>query len=238
MTGAVPRFSILLAAGVLLLGLRTPAAEGQTLPLAREIAAGVQYGLQDPERPATPGWLVSGGFDLGASVFVVESGWHRNDYVREHPWDLETGEVLRKAHQARYWTLTAGVRSGPSQGRVAPYYQVLAGVFSIRFRTDNEWPASIDTEKANAECGGYVGDTLITPCVNVPYPAFEETHRVGFVMQPGLGLDVNVSQRLVLRLAADLPIFAAGESETDRRVYRSAVGLGPARLSARVVVKF
>lgn len=241
MTSAGPRCFRLftpLAAGALLFGLRAPTADGQTLPPEWEVAAGVQYGLQDSERPATPGWLVSGGFDLGASVFVVEAAWHRDAWASEHPWDVEAGEVLREAHRARYWTLAAGVRSGPRQGRVAPYYQVLAGVFAIRFRTDNEGPASIDTERANAECGGYVGGALIAPCVNVPYPAFEESRRFGFVMQPGLGLDVDVSRRLALRLAADLPIFAAGEAETGRRAYRSAVALGPARLSARVVARF
>ena len=81
--------------------------------------------------------------------------------------------------------LMGGVRSGERRGRVAPDYQVLAGGFVARFRRDNEWPASIDTETANAECGGYVDGVLVLPCLYVPYPKFDEERRAGFVVQPG-----------------------------------------------------
>ena len=90
-----------------------------------------------------------------------------------------------------------------------PYYQVLAGGFAARCRRDYEWPASIDTEAANAECGGYIDGVLVHPCLNVPYPAFDEERSAGFVMQPGMGVDVNVWRRFTLRLAADLPILAS-----------------------------
>lgn len=59
----------------------------------------------------------------------------------------------------------------------------------------------------------------------MPYPEFDEERSVGFVVQPGLGVDVNVWRRFKLRLAADLPILANGDY----------VVLRP-KLSARVVV--
>ena len=70
-----------------------------------------------------------------------------------------------------------------------------------------------------------MGDQLIEPCLNVPYPEFDEERTVGFVMQPGMGMDVNVWRRFTLRLAADLPILAN----------RDYVVVRP-KLSARVVV--
>ena len=66
---------------------------------------------------------------------------------------------------------------------------------------------------------------LVHPCLYVPYPEFDEERRAGFVMQPGMGVDVNVWRRFTLRLAADLPILASGDY----------VILRP-KLSARVVV--
>ena len=59
------------------------------LPLAAEaqpkfeIGFGPQYGVQDPERPTKPGWIVSSGFDLGTHTFVVEGSWHLDTHVRE-----------------------------------------------------------------------------------------------------------------------------------------------------------
>ena len=173
----------------------------------------------------TPGWVVSSGFNIGRQTFVVEGAWHRDAYVLEHFWGFD--EVLREKLQSRNWMLMAGVRGGERQGRVVPYYQVLAGGFASRFRRDYEWPASIDTEAENANCGLFAGDQLILPCLNVPYPEFDEERTVGFVMQPGMGIDVNVWRRFTLRLAADLPIFAN----------RDYVVVGP-KLSARVVVGF
>ena len=219
----VRRFVVLFVGGLICLGLPASVAEAQTRPRAFEIAAGTMYGLQDPERPVTRGWIVSSGFNLGRQSFVVEGAWHRDAYVLEHPWDFD--EVFREKLQSRYWMLMGGVRGGERQGRVAPYYQVLAGGFAARFRRDYEWPASIDTEAANAECGGYIDGVLVHPCLNVPYPAFDEERSAGFVMQPGMGVDVNVWQRFTLRLAADLPILAS----------RDYVVLRP-KLSARVVV--
>ena len=219
----VRRFAMLFVSGLMCLVLPASAAQAQTRPHAFEIAAGTMYGLQDPERPVTRGWIVSSGFDLGRQSFVVEGAWHRDAYVLEHPWDF--GEVFREKLQSRYWMLMGGVRGGERQGRVVPYYQVLAGGFAARFRKDYEWPASIDTEAANAECGGYIDGVLVHPCLYVPYPEFDEERSAGFVMQPGMGVDVNAWRRFTLRLAADLPILAS----------RDYVVLRP-KLSARVVV--
>ena len=209
----------------MLLSLLAPAADAQTRLQEFHIAAGVQYGLQDPERAVTPGWVVSSDFDLGGQTFVVEGAWHRDAYAQEHPWNSD--EVLRQTHLSRYWTLTGGVRGGWGRGRVVPYYQVLAGGFAGRFRTDFEWPASIDVEAENASCGIYVGDELVEPCRYVPYPEFDEERATAFVMQPGMGLEVHVWRGLAVRLAADVPIFAG----------RDYVVLRP-RLSGRVVVAF
>ena len=66
---------------------------------------------------------------------------------------------------------------------------------------------------------------LVHPCHNVAYPEFDEECSAGFVVQPGMGVDVNVWRRFTLRLAADLPILASGDY----------VVLRP-KLSARVVV--
>ena len=218
----VPRFAVLVA-GLTCLVLPASIAEAQTRPHRFEIAAGTMYGFQDPERPVTAGWIVSSGFDLGRQSFVVEGAWHRDGYAEEHPWNFD--ETFRERLRSRYWMLMGGVRGGGRQGRVAPYYQVLAGGFAARFRRDYEWPASIDTEAENAACGGYVDGVLVHPCLHVPYPEFDEERSAGFVMQPGVGLDVNVWRRFTLRLAADLPILAGGDY----------VVLRP-KLSARVVV--
>ena len=219
----VRRFDMLFVGGLLCLVLQAPAAEAQTWPRGFEIAAGAMYGFQDPERPVTPGWIVSSGFDLGGQSFVVEGAWHREAYVLEQQWGFD--EVFRQRLQSRYWMLMGGVRGGERQGRVAPYYQILAGGSAVRFRRDNEWPASIDTEKANAECGAYIDGVLFEPCLRVPFPAFTEERGAAFVMQPGMGVDVNVWRGFTLRLAADLPILANG----DNVVFLP-------KLSARVVV--
>ena len=133
------RFAVFVG-GLMCLVLPASAAEAQTRPHRFEIAAGTMYGFQDPERPVTAGWIVSSGFDLGRQSFVVEGAWHRDAYALEHPWEFD--EVFRERLQSRYWMLTGGVRGGKRQGRVAPYYQVLAGGFAARFRRDYEWPAS------------------------------------------------------------------------------------------------
>ena len=218
----IRRFAVLVS-GLMCLVLPASTAGAQTRPHRFEIAAGTMYGFQDPERPLTAGWIVSSGFHLGQRWFVVEGAWHRDAYALEHPWDVD--EVFRERLQSRYWTLMGGVRGGGRHGLVAPYYQVLAGGFAAHFRRDNEWPASIDTEAENAACGGYVDGVLVHPCLHVPYPAFDEERSAGFVMQPGVGVDVHVWRRFTLRLAADLPILAGG----DYVVFRP-------KLSARVVV--
>ena len=218
----VRRFAVFVG-GLVCLVLPASAAEAQTRPHRFEIAAGTMYGFQDPERPLTAGWILSSGFDLGRQSVVLEGAWHREAYALERPWHLD--EVVRERIQSRYWMLLGGVRGGKRQGRVVPYYQVLAGGFAARFRRDNEWPASLDTETANVECGTYFDGELVRPCLYVPYPEFDEERNAGFVVQPGMGVDVNVWRRFTLRLAADLPILAG----SDYIVFRP-------KLSARVVV--
>ena len=223
----------ILAGGLLLFHvLASPVASAQTQQQKWQIAAGVQYGVQDSDRPVTPGWTISSNFDLGGATFVVEGAWHRDTYVRERltaVWSdddyLGFEDVTRETHRGRFVMVMGGVRSGRREGRVVPFYQVLAGGFAARFRTDFDWPASIDVEAENAACGGYSNGVLVIPCLYVPYPAFEEQRRAGFIMQPGMGIDVNVWRRFTFRVAADMPIFASPDY----------VVLRP-RLSARVVV--
>lgn len=221
--GSIPSCRLALAASFVALAcLALLPATTEAQP-AFEFAFGPQYGLQDPDRPLTRGWIVSSGFDLAGTSFVIEGSWHRDSHVDEHYWDFD--EVYRRREQDRYWMLVGGIRAGQGRGRARLYYQFLAGGVSARFRTDHEWPASIDTEAENAACGIYFGDVLVEPCLNVPYPEFDEEHNTAFVVQPGMGVNVNVWRQLSLRLAADLPIFAS----------RDYVVLWP-RLSAQIVV--
>lgn len=211
--------------GMLFLVPAAPVAEAQTPTRTFEIAAGAQYGVQDPERPVTPGWIVSGGFDLGRQTFVVEGAWHRDTYVRNRHRGFDEG--ARATSRARYLTLAGGVRGGKRSGRAALFYQVLAGGFASRFRTDYEWPDSLDVEAENARCGIFADGRPVLPCSYVPYPMFEEERAAGFVIQPGMGIDLRVGRRFTLRLAADLPTFTNGDYVAPRP-----------RLSARVAVEF
>ncbi len=211
--------------GMLLLFLMLPArSEGQP---RFEIAAGTHYGLQ--QRPLTAGWILTGGFPIDQQDFVVEGAWHRRMTTRELRFGFDDfgDDVGRETYRSRYLMLAAGVRGGQRQGRISPFYQVLFGGISTRFRTDYEWPASLDVEAENADCGGFIGDELVFPCLNVPYPEFEEERNAGFLMQPGVGLDVLVQRRVKLRLVTDLLVIAD----------RDYVVLAP-RLSARIIVGF
>ena len=165
----VRRFAMVLETGLMCVVLPASAAEAQPRPQPFEIAVGTQYGLQDPERPVTPGWILASGFDLGGHSFVLEDTWRREAYVLDHPWGLD--EVFRESIKSRYWMVLGGVRSGERQGRVVPYYQILAGGFAFRFRSENEWPASIDTERENAECGILHDGVLVVSC---PYQPVEQ----------------------------------------------------------------
>ena len=140
----------MLIGGMLLLILIVPAAsEGQT---RFEIAAGTHYGLQ--QRPLTAGWIVSGGFQIDQQDFVVEGAWHRRMTTRELRFSFDDfgDDVGRQIYRSRYLMLAAGVRGGQRQGRISPFYQVLLGGISTRFRTDYEWPTAIDVEAENANC--------------------------------------------------------------------------------------
>ena len=214
----------LLVGGVLLLA--PAASSGQT---RFEIAAGAHYGMN--QRPMTPGWVVSGGFQIDQQDFVVEAAWAQQVRTRElrfslGPFDEDVGS---ETSRNRYLMLAAGVRSGQAQSqRFSPFYQVLLGGMTTRFRTDYEWPALIDTEAENANCGGFVGDRLLNPCFNLRYPEYEEQRTHWFLMQPGVGLDVLVQQRLKVRLTTDLLVIA----NRDRGMH-----VVP-RLSVRVAVGF
>ena len=50
----------------------------------------------------------------------------------------------------------------------SPLLQILVGGATMLFRTGYDWPASIDTEAENRNCGGFAGDRLLHPCFNVP----------------------------------------------------------------------
>ena len=216
----IARVATLFTAPLLLLLLVPVASEGQT---RFEIAAGTHYGVS--QRPLTPGWIVSGGFEIDQQNFVVEGAWHRRMQTRELRFGFD--DLGSETFRSRFVMLAAGVRSADRPERIAPFYQVLLGGFSTLFRRDYEWPASIDVEAENANCGGFVGDELVFPCLNVPYPEFEEQREAGFLMQPGVGLDVRVRRGLKLRLMTDLLVLAN----------RDYVTLLP-RLSARIVVGF
>ena len=137
---------VLLAAG---------AARGQT---RFELAVGAQYGLQ--QEPAfVPGWVVAGGFEIDGQEFVVEAAWDRfvrtqEVYGRFDPFDEYPGmETL----DHRYLTMAAGIRGGLDQEkRFSPFYQVLVGGFTSRFRTDYDW-TGIDVEAENRNCGIWAG---------------------------------------------------------------------------------
>lgn len=241
MVRTVARIPVSFGGGLLFLALTAVAANAQTRPPTFEVEAGPQYGAQDTERAVTPGWTVSSSFDIGGQTFVAETSWYRNTFVQEYPagiWGVWTvddlgdaelldfgADVVRQTERTRYWTAMAGVRGGERSGRVSPYYQILVGGFATRFRRDYEWPERLDTEAANAACGVYTNGELVHPCDYPLYPEFDEERFAGFVMQPGMGIDVNVWRRFGLRVAADLPILAS----------RDYVVLRP-RLSARVVV--
>lgn len=211
-----------LVVGVLLLAPAVSA--GQT---RFEIAAGTHYEGSRP--PLTPGWVVSGGFEIDQQDFVVEASWRRRTATRTRRLFDEFGDEVNglETSRSRYLFLTAGVRSRLTPGRrFSPFYQVLAGGYRTRFRTDYEWPASFDAEAANARCGGFVGERLVFPCTNLPYPEYEEQRFQGFLMQPGVGLDARVHRALGVRLVTDLFVFVNRER---------GMALAP-RLSLRVVV--
>ena len=101
---------------------------------------------------------------------------------------------------------------------------LLGGIQAVR-RTDYEYPDSIDVDAENARCGGYADGVKVSPCLNVPYPEYREQREQGFMMQPGLGLDVRIRRDLAVRVTADLLFM----------VNRTYVA-GYSRMSARVVI--
>ncbi len=186
--------------------LAAGAASGQT---RFELAVGAQYGLQ--QEPAfVPGWVVAGGFEIDGQEFVVEAARDRfvrtqEVYGRFDPFDEYPGmETIDR----RYLTMAAGIRGGLDQEkRFSPFYQVLVGGFTSRFRTDYDW-SGIDVEAENRNCGGFAGDLLLSPCYNLPYEEYEERRRHAFLMQPGVGLDVRLAGRVKARLVTDLLALA------------------------------
>ena len=101
---------------------------------------------------------------------------------------------------------------------------MLLGGFQSRWRTDYEYPASLDVEAENARpCGGYADGVLVHPCLTVRYPAYREERAQAFLMQPGLGLDVRIRWDVAVRVAADLLFlvnreYVAGYSRPSARV--------------------
>lgn len=212
----------LLAGAVLSVAAAAP-SEGQN---RSEVAAGVQFG-PGPQPPVTRGWVVSTGFEIDRQDFVVEGAWHLRTSTRELGFGGGPADQGRETDRSRFLTLAAGVRGRDSGGPISPFYQVLLGGFQTVYRTDYEWPESVDADAANVDCGLWAGDEKISGCLNVPYPEFREQRNVGFLMQPGAGLEVRAGGGLGFRVATDLLVFAN----------REYVVLRP-RVSARVVVGF
>lgn len=205
------------------LSLLVPAASAQ----ARfELGAGPQYGLQ--REPMTHGWLVSGGFEIDGQEFVVEAGWSLNERMQEihgrwDPLDEYPGSEVARSF---YLTMAAGIRGGLDQEkRFSPFYQLLAGGLMSRHRTDYDW-TGIDAEAANRRCGGYGDGVLLSPCVR--YPEYREQKTKGFLMQPGIGMDVRVAGGVKARLALDLMALA----------HRDWGMIAIPRMSLRVVAAF
>ena len=191
------------AALVVGLSLLAPTAFGQP---RFELGGGPQYGLQ--RNPMTPGWLVSGGFEIDGQEFVVEGGWSLHERMREihdrwDPWDEYPGSETARSF---YLTMAAGIRGGLDQEkRFSPFYQLLVGGLMARHRTDYDW-TGYDAEEENRRCGGYGDGVLLHPCVR--YPEYEEEKTKGFLMQPGVGMDVRVAGAVKARLALDLMVLA------------------------------
>ncbi len=191
------------AALVVGVSLLAPAASGQT---RFELGAGPQYGLQ--QEPMTHGWLVSGGFEIDGQEFVVEAGWSLNERMQEvhGRWDPRDEYPGSEVARSFYLTMAAGIRSGLDQEkRFSPFYQLLAGGLMSRHRTDYDW-SDIDAEAANRRCGLFAGDRLLSPCVR--YPEYREEKTKGFLMQPGVGMDVRVAGGVKARLSLDLMALA------------------------------
>ncbi len=202
-----------------------------------DIAYGPLFGFQDPDSPTTPGWTIESTFDVDGQTFVVEGAWYRNTSVQEFPHFIEVlaepggwidlrEESVHHTNRTRYWKILAGIRSPRLPRRIRPYCQVAMGAGGNRFRTDIDWPESIDTEAENAACGGYIDDELVFPCENPPYPDFHEQRYTWFTIQPTLGIEADVWRWFGLRVAADLPIL----------VSREFVGWQP-QMTLRVVVR-
>lgn len=198
-------------------------AEAQT---RFEVAVGPQFGLQDSETPVSRGWIVSTAFEIDEQDYIVEGSWHRAGSAHERFWRGDPRERLWEFHSDRVLTLAAGVRSRDQDGPIAPFYQVLMGGIQAIWRTDYEYPASVDIDAENARCGVYDDGVLVEPCLRVPHPEFRERRVQGLMIQPGIGLDVRIRREVAVRVGADL-LFIAN---------RSYVGASFSRLSARVVI--
>ena len=209
------------------LALTAATAGGQT---RFDVAMGPQFGMQDRETPLSRGWIVSTGFEIDGQDFVVEGSWHLSGSAHERYFggDDPRHDIGLELRSGRILALAAGVRSPKSERPVAPFYQVLVGGAQFVWRTDYEYPASLDVEAANARsCGIYADGVLVHPCLRVRYPEFREERNQGLILQTGAGLEVRIRREIAFRVAADVMFMAN----------REYVG-GFSRLSARVVIGF
>ena len=172
---------------------------------------------------------MSTGFEIDQQDFIVEGAWHLSTSTRERYFGGydDDDAIGREIFRGSFLMLAAGVRSRELEGPIAPFYQVLLGGLQGRFRTDYEYPESLDVDALNARCGIWAGDRQVGACLNVRYREFREEREAGFVMQPGVGLDVRVRRGLKFRVVTDLLVIAN----------REYVVVVP-RVSARVVVGF
>lgn len=165
-----------------------------------EVAVGTTYMSSRP--PVTPGWALSAAFEVDGQTYVVEGAWFRRTRVRLYDsWDPSQGQETQRS-MATF--LAAGVRSPKSDAPVAPFYQVLVGGYQGRFRTDYVYPADLDVGAENVECGGYGDGVKMFPCLNVPYPEYEETRRNWLLMQPSVGLEVRIWRGIGFRARMDV----------------------------------
>ncbi len=84
--------------GIALLAVTSVSAPVGAQDLRFEVAAGVQFGVQDPERPVTPGWVLSAAFEARGQEVVVEGAWHRQTY----PWLLRGAEAVPRRARSRH----------------------------------------------------------------------------------------------------------------------------------------
>lgn len=195
-------------------------ARAQNIP-AGEILGAYQIASWSSAGPVASGWFVSAArnfsdrmsfvFELGRTehggtytshheVFVSEHTnrlFRHRDTVTAPPGKHLGTERITKRSSESVSVAGLGVRYRHVAGKAAPFFQVLGG---FALGSDKDIPPSpVDPICAVSRCIRY------------------EDVGGGFILQPGLGVDVRVSDRVTLRFQADLllpgglgPRFSSG----------------------------